>query len=668
MRGSMPSTASEPGEVAAEKSQGRGRVATYRFAFSWEGPYGHAVHLVERHAQRGVVLDLGCGYAAIGEVLRDAGWEYVGGDRDTDAVADVVSRGLEGHVIDLAASEGLAGRLANLLHGRSVGAVTLLDIIEHLPDPVAVLAELAELSTLLAEDGRDAPILVTSIPNVAHFDLAAKLVGGRWDVTPSGLLDRTHLQLFTETRVESEFGRLGWQECGRDDVLLEHSDQWFPLDHPFLVEGGPVHDHLRSLRAAADPNMAINQFVRAYRRVPRRSQSDRRSPRPVPEAVISKGQEVGDPYLSVLTRTRGTRPSMLAEALTCLAAQSFEDMEVIVLVLGEATGALKSTEAVVGSFEEGFASRVRVERVRGLGRSAALNAGLALARGRYVAFLDEEDLVTADWAQRFADGAARAPGKLVRSICDVRRVRRGFPAEKAMGASPVTLTKPLAEFGERFDAVTHLVVNTTPLSSFALPRSLVTELHLGFDERLEPGEDWDFVLRAALLVGVEETGHVTSIQQRWTDEGTTTTGPRDVSDGTHAEVLSRLDSVPLLLPPGSAAKLAGLAGDASIAKQHEAQRAALERELDEARGELAKAEEALRKKRRRGGDPAQTESLLLRIDELESRASKAERARDEVFASEFWRMTAPLRALVTVIRGDRRRPGPSSPGERSARP
>jgi len=143
------------------------------------------VRLVESHGHRGVVLDLGCGYAAVGEVLRDAGWQYVGGDRDADAVADIVSRGLEGHVVDLAAGEGFAGRLTDLIAGRRVGAVMMLDIIEHLPDPNAVLGALAELSWSLATDGVDAPVLVTSIPNVAHFDLGAKLVGGRWDVTPS---------------------------------------------------------------------------------------------------------------------------------------------------------------------------------------------------------------------------------------------------------------------------------------------------------------------------------------------------------------------------------------------------------------------------------------------------------------------------------------------------
>jgi hypothetical protein len=653
----MPSTASEPEEVTAEESDGPGQVPIpiYRFAFSWEGPYGHAVHLVERHARAGVVLDLGCGYAAVGEVLRDAGWEYVGGDRDTDAVADVVSRGLEGHVIDLAMSDGLADKLVELLGGRPVGAVILLDIIEHLPDPSALLGALTELSALLAADGRHAPVLVTSIPNVAHFDLAAKLVGGRWDVTPSGLLDRTHLQMFTERRIDAEFGRFGWQECGRDDVVLEHSDQWFPLDHPFLVEGGPVHDYLQSLRAAADDNMTINQFVRAYRRVPSWSPSDRHSPLPVPESATARGPAIDHPFLSVLTRSQGTRPSMLAEALTCLAAQTLEDIEVVVLVPGDDPGALQSSEAVVRSFEEGFVARVRVEQVTSDSRSATLNAGLELAHGRYVAFLDEGDLVTGDWAQRFAEGAEGAPGKLVRSVCDVRHVRRPAPEEEAMGAVPVTLTKPLAEFGERFDAISHLAVNTTPLSSVALPRSLVTEFHLRFDEQLAVGEDWDFLVRAALVVGVEDTGHVTSIHQRWTDEAAAMPVPSEAWEAAHAKMLSSLDAAPLLLPPGSATELAFLAGDASLARKHEAQRAELERALNEARVALAEAQETLRFRLR--DESAQTESLLLQIEQLQRRARLAERAREEVLASEFWRVTAPLRALVTLIRGDRRDAG-----------
>jgi SAM-dependent methyltransferase len=649
----MPSTASEPDRVASKGSKGPQRVATYRFAFSWEGPYGHAVKLVERYAQRGLVLDLGCGYAAVGEVLRDAGWEYVGGDRDTDAVADVVARGLEGHVIDLAMSDGLAVKLADIIEWRAVGAVLLLDIIEHLPDPFAVLRELARLSASLAADGREAPVLVTSIPNVAHFDLAAKLVGGRWDVTPSGLLDRTHLVLFTETRVDAELGRMGWQECGRDDVILEHSDQWFPIDHPFLVEGGPVHDHLRALRASADPNMKVNQFVRAYRRLQRSVPDDRISRLARHEDAVGIAPGLGVPFLSVLTRTEGTRPGRLAETLTCLASQRMEDLEVVVLVHGQAPGSVHTCEEVVDSFEESFASRVCVEQVRGDRRSAHLNAGLTLARGRYVAFLDEDELVTADWAQRFAEGAAVAPGKLIRSLSGVRRVREPAPDEGAMGASPVTLSKPVTQSGDRFTLLAHLAGSPTPLSSLALPRSLVSELHFCFDERLAAADDWDLVLRAALLVGVEETGEVTSIEQRPDDTAALTADLPEALEGARASVLAELDKSPLLLPLGSATALFRLSGGQSASTAHDSQLATLERELEKTKSALTRAK-ARPKKGQLVDESARVEGLLDRIDELEGRAKQAEKARDELLASEFWRATAPLRSMVSLFRGNPR--------------
>ena len=52
-----------------------------------------------------------------------------------------------------------------------------------------------------------------------------------------------------------------------------------------------------------------------------------------------------------------------------------------------------------------------------------------------------------------------------------------------------------------------------------------------------------------------------------------------------------------------------------------------------------------------------TGELALRVAQLEHRAQEAEQARDELLASEFWRLTAPLRALMTLVRGDRRGAG-----------
>ena len=611
----MPSTDSEP-DQSTEKGAGPEPAPTYRFSFSWDGPYGHAVGLVDNHAQRGVVLDLGCGYAAVGEVLRDSGWTYLGADRDAAAVADVVSRGLEGHVVDLALVDGLAARLAALIAGRRLGAVMMLDIVEHLPDPSAVLGEVARLSRSLATDASDAPILVTSIPNVAHFDLAAKLVGGRWDVTPSGLLDRTHLQMFTEQRVVADLGRFGWHECGRDDVVLEHSDQWFPLDHPLLVEEGPAQAHLRSLRSAADPNQVVNQFVRAYRL------SERPSEGQTSLATTAAGDSgMAQPFLSVLTLATGVRPTMLADSLTCLAAQSLPDLEVVVLVPADDASALESSRAVVASFEDGFESRVRVERVSGASRAVMFNAGLGLVGGRYVAFLDEGDVVTGNWADRFAEGVARAPGKLVRSVCHVRHVRERALAEEAVGSLPVTLSRPIGEFGERFDAITNLAMSTTPVPSFAVPGALLTELRFRFDENLAIFADWDFVIRAASVVGVEDTGHATSIRLRWDDTGAAVAVAPPMGRKTSICGCSRLSTRRRCYFPRPVLP-SWLAWQETRDSQGHARRSTrqLDRTLDEVRGALVSTQEALRVQLERlHVEGAERRELARRVLQLENR-------------------------------------------------
>jgi SAM-dependent methyltransferase len=553
----------------------------YRFAFSWEGPYGRAVHLAEDHGASGLVLDLGCGYGAVGEVLVERGRAYVGADLDPLAVADLRRRQLEAHVLDLTALDGLGDRLAGIVAGRPVGAVLLLDALEHLVDPMGVLREVSRLWEASAADGLDPPVLVTSIPNVAHFDLGAKLIGGHWDVTPSGLLDRTHVQMFTAARIQSELSARGWRECGRDDFVMAHSDQsLFPLDHPLLVEGGPARDYLWNLRSEADPHGNVNQFVRAYR-------FDGASALGMTDV---DQDEPSEPFLSVLMVTGGEHPAHLAEALACLAGQTTDSLEVIVLVQADAGDVVASVRALAAIGPDEFVARVRVEPVGGTGRAAALNVGLALARGRYLACVDDGALVTADWAETFEHAVARDPGKVVRSLCGAGGT--GQSDSQATGGHPVTSPEPIPELAAPFDLLSHLGRNTTPSMTVAFPRSLTTELHLSFDEGLTAGQDWDFLVRAALVVGVVDSGKVTAIVRRWGDGSTV---PTEQQRAAHEQFLRALDARPLLLPPGSASAITGLMA-------------------------------------------------------AEERARRAEAARDEVLNSEFWRATAPLRLLSARLR------------------
>ncbi len=109
--------------------------------------------------------------------------------------------------------------------------------------------------------------------------------------------------------------------------------------------------------------------------------------------------------------------------MTCLAAQTSDDFEVIVLVHSSDPRHREATDDLVAMFAPAFADRVRVTAVTGGGRSRPLNVGIDLAEGRYVAFLDDDDVVTADWVERFLEGARAHPGTVVRASCFVRQIR-----------------------------------------------------------------------------------------------------------------------------------------------------------------------------------------------------------------------------------------------------
>lgn len=77
------------------------------------------------------------------------------------------------------------------------------DVLEHLVDPWSVLKRVSER---LAPGG----CVVASLPNIRHWPtLNALFLGGRWDYTEAGVLDRTHLRFFTRQSLPDLFQRGG---------------------------------------------------------------------------------------------------------------------------------------------------------------------------------------------------------------------------------------------------------------------------------------------------------------------------------------------------------------------------------------------------------------------------------------------------------------------------
>lgn len=154
------------------------------------------------------VLDVGCSEGYLGEALKAFGFEVWGVEPSATAAATARSRldkVFTGGLEDFFASHSPAeGRFDYLVFG---------DVLEHLPDPVAILGRCREY---LAPGGA----VVASIPNIAHLATRLMLLQGQWNYADFGLMDHTHLRFFTRSSTVDLFTQTSFKIESLDRVEI----------------------------------------------------------------------------------------------------------------------------------------------------------------------------------------------------------------------------------------------------------------------------------------------------------------------------------------------------------------------------------------------------------------------------------------------------------------
>jgi glycosyltransferase involved in cell wall biosynthesis len=217
----------------------------------------------------------------------------------------------------------------------------------------------------------------------------------------------------------------------------------------------------------------------------------------------------GAPKVSVIVPTFN-RPGPLLEALRSILNQTCQDFEIIVVN----DAGLDVGEVVTALAPPGQIAYLR--HTRNQDRAAARNTALRAARGKYVAYLDDDDLFYPDHLESLIALAESGGHQVVYS--DAYRA-----VQKREGAGNHTVVRDLPHSSD-FDYDQILVNNQIPLLCVLHERACVHQVGL-FDESLGTHEDWDYWIRMSRRFRFAHLKKVTC-EFRWCEDGSTTSSAR----------------------------------------------------------------------------------------------------------------------------------------------
>ena len=157
-----------------------------------------ALHFVNNAIKTGATkfLEFGCWTGSLGShVKANNSIEWIGVEQNEAAIA-IAKNNLD--IIKWNCNDGIIN-LKNQIYSAEV--ILLVDVLEHLYEPIAFLKELVALSN------QDVSIIFV-LPNVECHQIIEKLASNSFEYEDSGILDRTHRYFWTPRSFRDEIIRL----------------------------------------------------------------------------------------------------------------------------------------------------------------------------------------------------------------------------------------------------------------------------------------------------------------------------------------------------------------------------------------------------------------------------------------------------------------------------
>lgn len=260
-----------------------------------------------------------------------------------------------------------------------------------------------------------------------------------------------------------------------------------------------------------------------------------------------------DPFLTVITRTQAKRPDMLTETLLSLTGQSNTNFELLVMGHNLTEDQQHIVEGLISDLPQWMREKTRLIPVVGGTRTTPLNAGFDAAKGRYIAVLDDDDLVFDHWVETFYEMSKKYDGKILHTytvIQDWETVGGDFPnTPRAVGA-------PKNTYCCDFDLMSELTLNKCPLCALAFPAKAFKQLGIRFEESLTTTEDWDFLMRTAFITGVADNPEITFLYRNWLNaENSASLHQREEWIKNYKFIVDRFSKTPIVMPVGSLNKV-----------------------------------------------------------------------------------------------------------------